>query len=68
MQLSRRLVYSVNLPILIIDCRVIHKILAHLEKKYPTSSQTTLLPPLRAPPGEQQANEFTIQPDFNFGA
>ncbi|WP_371193900.1 hypothetical protein [Glaciecola sp. SC05] len=44
----------------IIDSHVIQKILEHLDKKYPTSSQTTLLPPLRAPPDEQR--------DFNFGA
>jgi hypothetical protein len=60
--------HNVSIIACIIDSRVIHKILAHLEKKYPTSTQTTLLPPLRAPPGEQQANEFTIQRDFNFGA
>jgi hypothetical protein len=42
--------------------------LAHLEKKYPTSKQTMQLPPLRAPPDKQEANDFTIQRDFNFGA
>ena len=45
-----------------------HKILKHLDKKYPTSAQPTQLPPLRAPPKEQYANDFTIQRDFNFGA
>jgi hypothetical protein len=35
----------------ITDVFVINKILAHLEKKYPSSAQTkTLLPPMRAPP------------------
>jgi hypothetical protein len=60
--------HNVSIIACIIDSHVIHKILAHLEKKFPTSKQTTLLPPLRAPPGEQQANEFTILHDFNFGA
>jgi ribosomal protein S27E len=60
--------HNVSIIACIIDSRVIHKILAHLEKKYPTSKQTTVLPPLRAPSGEQQANEFTIQCDLNFGA
>jgi uncharacterized protein YlxP (DUF503 family) len=48
------------------DIHVIQKILAHLDKKYPTSTQTTLLPPLRAPPDEDY--DFNIQRDFNFGA
>jgi len=28
----------------------------------------SMLPPLRAPPEKQYANDFTIQRDFNFGA
>lgn len=52
----------------IIDIHVIQKILAHLDKKYPTSAQTALLPPMRAPPDKQQANDLNIQRDFNFGA
>ncbi|MFT7373697.1 MAG: hypothetical protein ACI9T9_002397 [Oleiphilaceae bacterium] len=52
----------------IIDIHVIQKILKHLDKKYPTSKQTTILPPLRAPPDEQYGNDFTIQRGFNFGA
>jgi hypothetical protein len=52
----------------IIDTVVIQKILAHLDKKDPTSKQTSMLPPLRAPPDEQYANDFKIQRDFNFGA
>jgi ribosomal protein S27E len=43
----------------ITDVFVINKILAHLEKKYPSSAQTkTLLPPMRAPPKQ----------DFDWGA
>jgi len=60
--------HNVSIIACIIDSRVIHKILTHLEKKFPSSTQTTLLPSLRATLGEQQANEFTIQRDFNFGA
>ena len=52
--------HNVSVIACIIDSHVIQKILEHLDKKYPTSSQTTLLPPLRAPPDEQR--------DFNFGA
>ena len=60
--------HNVSIIACIIDVHVIKKILAHLDKKYPTSKQTKLLPPLRAPPDEQYGNDFTIQRDFNFGA
>jgi ribosomal protein S27E len=60
--------YNVTIIACIIDIIVIQKILAHLDEKYPTSKQTPLLPPLRAPPDEQYANDFKIQRDFNFGA
>jgi hypothetical protein len=55
-----------SLPVDDEDSHVIQKILAHLDKKYPTSKQTTLLPPLRAPPDVDY--DFNIQRDFNFGA
>jgi ribosomal protein S27E len=42
--------HTVTIIACIIDSHVIQKILKHLDKKYPTFSQTTLLPPLRAPP------------------
>jgi len=53
-----------------ISTHVVNKVAfpAHLDKKYPTSKQTPLLPPLRAPPEERYANDFKIQRDFNFGA
>jgi ribosomal protein S27E len=60
--------YNVSIIACIIDVHVIQKILANLEKKYPTSKQVPLLPPLRATPDEQYANDFNIQRDFNFGA
>jgi hypothetical protein len=60
--------HNVAIIACIIDTVVIQKILAHLDRKYPTSRQTPLLPPLRAPPDEQYANDFKIQHDFNFGA
>ena len=60
--------HSVSIIACIIDIHIIQKILKHLDKKYPRSAQTTLLPPLRAPPAELYANDFTIQRDFNFGA
>jgi hypothetical protein len=60
--------HNVSIIASIIDTHVIQKILAHLDKKYPTSTQSTLLPPLRAPPDEDHADEFNIQRDFNFGA
>jgi hypothetical protein len=59
--------HNVSIIACIIDIHVVQKILAHLDKKYSTST-TTLLPPLRAPPDEQHANDFNIQRDFNFGA
>ena len=59
--------HNVSIIACIIDIHVIHKILKYLDKKHPNSAQTTLLPPLRAPPKEQYANDFTIQRDFNFG-
>jgi hypothetical protein len=60
--------HNVSIIACIIDVHVIQKILKHLDKKYPTSKQTSMLPPLRAPPEKQYANDFTIQRDFNFGA
>ena len=60
--------HNVTIIACIIDTVVIQRILAHLDKKYPTSKQVPLLPPLRAPPDEQYANDFKIQRDFNFGA
>ena len=60
--------HNVSVIACIIDIHVIQKILAHFDKKYPTSAQTALLPPLRAPPDKQKANDFNIQRDFNFGA
>ena len=59
--------HNVSIIACIIDIHVVQKILAHLDKKYSTST-ITLLPPLRAPPDEQHANDFNIQRDFNFGA
>jgi hypothetical protein len=59
--------HNVSIIACIIDVHVIQKILKHLDKKYPTSKQTKLLPHLRAPPDEQYGNDFTIQRDFNFG-
>jgi hypothetical protein len=50
----------------ITDTLVIQKILKNLNKKHPTTPQTRLLPPLRAPTDED--HDFTIQRDFNFGA
>lgn len=47
-------------------CPRYSKILAYLDKAYPTSATTTRLPPLRAPPNEK--HDFNIQRDFNFGA
>ena len=58
--------HNVSIIACIIDIHVIQKILAHIDKKYPTSKQTTILPPLRAPPDEDY--DFNIQRDFNFGA
>lgn len=58
--------HNVTIIACITDTVVIQRILKHLDKKYPTSSQTTLLPPLRASPDE--AHDFNIQRDFNFGA
>jgi hypothetical protein len=58
--------HNVSVIACIIDSHVIQKILEHLDKKSPTSLQTTLLPPLRAPPDEE--HDFNIQRDFNFGA
>jgi len=60
--------HNVTIIACIIDTRVIQKILAHLNKKYPNSTPATLLPPLRAPPDEKSANDFNVQRDFNFGA
>jgi hypothetical protein len=58
--------HNVTIFSCIIDIHVIQKILKHLDKKYPKITQTTLLPPLRAPANEE--HDFTIQRDFNFGA
>jgi hypothetical protein len=55
---EKREKHNVSIIACIKDSHVIHKILAHLEKKYPTSTQTNRLPPLRAPPGEQQAKHI----------
>jgi hypothetical protein len=60
--------HNVSIIACIIDIHVIQKILAHLDKKYPTSTPRTLLPPLRAPPDAHYANDFTIQRGFNFDA
>ena len=60
--------HNVSIIACIIDIHVIQKILAHIDKKHPTSKQTKLLPHLRAPPDEQYTNDFTSQRDFNFGA
>jgi hypothetical protein len=57
--------HNVSIIACIIDILAIQKILTHLDKTYPTS--TALLPPLPAPPDEQQANHFNIQRGFNFG-
>ena len=57
--------HNVSIIACIIDIHVIQKILAHIDKKHPTSKQTKLLPHLRAPPDEQYTNDFTIQRDFN---
>ena len=58
--------HNVSIIACIIDIHVIQKILAHIDKKYPTSKQTTILPPLLAPPNEDY--DFNIQRDCNFGA
>jgi hypothetical protein len=53
--------HNVKIIACITDSHVIQKILAHLDKKSPSSAQTkikTLLPPMRAPP----------QKDFDWGA
>ena len=51
--------HNVSIIACITDVFVINKILAHLDKKYPSLAQTkTLLPPMRAPP----------QQDFDWGA
>jgi hypothetical protein len=60
--------HNVSIIACIIDIHVIQKILKHLDKNYPTSKQTSMLPPLRASPEKQYANDFNIQRDFNFGA
>jgi hypothetical protein len=60
--------HNVAIIACIIEPAIVHKILKHFDKKYPTSKQTKLLPHLRAPPDEQYGNDLTIQRDFNFGA
>jgi len=60
--------HNVAIIACIIEPAIVHKILKHLDKKYLVSAQPTQLPPLRAPPKEQYADDFTIQRDFNFGA
>ena len=60
--------HNVTIIACITEPAIVHKILKHLDKKYPRSTQPTQLPPLRAPPKEQYGNDFTIQRDFNFGA
>jgi hypothetical protein len=60
--------HNVTIIACMIDTVVIQKILAHLDKKYPTCKQAPLLPPLRATSDEQYANDFKIQRDFKFGA
>ena len=57
--------HNVSIIACIVDIHVIQKILKHLDKKYPTTTQATL-PPLRAPPDKE--HDFTIQHDFDFGA
>jgi hypothetical protein len=60
--------HNVTIIACIIDTVVIQKILAHLDKTYPLSTQVSQLPPLRAPPDEQYDEDFTVQRDFDFGA
>jgi hypothetical protein len=60
--------HNVTIIACIIDTVVIQKILAHLDKTYPLSTQVALLPPLRAPSDEQYDEDFTVQRDFDFGA
>ena len=60
--------HNVTIIACITEPTIIHKILKHLDKKYPKSAQATQLPPLRAPPKAQYTDDFTIQRDFNFGA
>jgi hypothetical protein len=60
--------HNVTIIACIIDTVVIQKILAHLDKTYPLSTQVSQLPPLRAPPDEQYDEDFTVQSDFDFGA
>ena len=47
--------HNVSIIACIIDIHVIQKILAHLDKKYPTPAQTALLPHMRAPPDKKTA-------------
>jgi hypothetical protein len=60
--------HNVTIIACIIDTLVIQKILAHLDKTYPTTEQVSQLPPLRAPPDERYDEGFTVQHDFDFGA
>jgi hypothetical protein len=60
--------HSVTIIACVIDTVIIQKILAHLDKINPVSTQATLLPPLRAPPDEQHDKDFAVQRDFDFGA
>jgi hypothetical protein len=60
--------HNVTIIACIIEPAIVYKIRKHLDKKSPRSAQSTQLPPMRAPPEEQYANEFTIQHDSNFGA
>ena len=59
--------HNVSIIACIIDIHIIQKILAQVDETYSTST-TTKLPALRAPPYAQYENDFTIQQSFNFGA
>jgi len=60
--------HNVTIIACVIDTVIIQKILAHLDKTNPVSTQATLLPSLRAPPDEQHDKDFAVQRDFDFGA
>ena len=48
---------------------VIHKILAHLDKKTLLEAKNdSLMPPLRASPATASFSDYIIQRDFDFGA
>jgi hypothetical protein len=60
--------HNVTIIACIIDTVVIQKILGHLDKTYPLSTQVALLPSLRAPPDEQYDEDSTVQRGFDFWA